>query len=408
MGAFEYSALDTDGRTRKGLLEGDTPRQVRQLLRDQGLTPLNVEQASRDTRERSGGSGRRRMFAPRVSPMELALFTRQLSTLLAAGLPLEQALQAVARQSERRRTSSLLMSVRGRVLEGHSLAASLDEHPSVFPELYRATVSAGEQSGHLDLVLDRLADYAEARQHLRQKLMLALLYPIILTSMAILVVVGLVTYVVPQVVQVFEGIGQELPLLTRMLLVSSAFLRENGLLILGVIVALTLLFSFLMRRDGFKRVVHALQLRIPVVGRLLRGSNAGRYARTLSILLASSVPVLEALRIAGQVVSSMPMREAVESAAIKVREGAMLHQSLAESGHFPPMCLQLIASGEASGNLERMLERAAVQQDRETETLIATLLGLFEPLLILTMGVMVLLIVLAILLPIFNLNQLIR
>lgn len=408
MGAFEYSALDADGRTRKGLLEGDTPRQIRQLLRDQGLTPLNVEQASRETRDRSGRSSRRSIFSPRVSPMELALFTRQLSTLLAAGLPLEQALQAVAQQGERRRTNSLLMAVRGRVLEGHALASAMDEHPSVFPELYRATVAAGEQSGHLDVVLDRLADYAEARQHLRQKLMLALLYPVILTSMAILVVVGLVTYVVPQVVQVFDGLGQELPLLTRMLLVSSAFLRDNGLLILvGLGLALAL-FTFLMRRPGFRRVVHSMLLRLPVVGRLLRGANAGRYTRTLSILLASSVPVLEALRIAGQVISSMPMREAVDAAAIKVREGATLHKSLAESGHFPPMGLQLIASGEASGNLEQMLDRAAVQQDRETETLIATLLGLFEPLLILTMGLMVLLIVLAILLPIFNLNQLIR
>jgi general secretion pathway protein F len=406
MGAFEYSALDADGRTRKGLLEGDTPRQVRQLLRDQGLTPLNVEQASRGTRQAARMGGR--LFGPRVSPMELALFTRQLATLLAAGLPLEQALQAVARQSERRRTSSLLMAVRGRVLEGHSLAAALEEHPSVFPELYRATVSAGEQSGHLDLVLDRLADYAEARQHLRQKLTLALLYPIILTTMAILVVVGLVTYVVPQVVQVFDSIGQDLPILTQMLLASSAFLREHGLLLLVGLILLALLFGMLMRREGFRRVVHLVLLRAPVVGRLLRGANAGRYTRTLSILLASSVPVLEALRIAGQVISSLPMREAVDRAAVKVREGAMLHQSLAESGHFPPMSLQLIASGEASGNLERMLERAAVQQDRETETMVATLLGLFEPLLILTMGLMVLLIVLAILLPIFNLNQLIR
>ncbi len=406
MGAFEYSALDAEGRTRKGLLEGDTARQIRQLLRDQGLTPLNVEQASRGSREQTGSGGR--WFGPRVSPIELALFTRQLSTLLAAGLPLEQALQAVARQTERRRTSGLLMSVRGRVLEGHSLAAALDDHPSVFPELYRATVAAGEQSGHLDLVLDRLADYAEARQQLRQKLTLALLYPIILTSMAILVVVGLVTYVVPQVVQVFDSIGQDLPILTRMLLVSSAFLREHGLIILVALVLLVVVFSWLMRRVGFRRVVHRILLGVPVLGRLLRGVNAGRYARTLSILLASSVPVLEALRIAGQVVSSLPMRDAVERAAVKVREGAMLHQSLAESGYFPPMSLQLIASGEASGNLERMLERAAVQQDRETETMVATLLGLFEPLLILTMGVMVLLIVLAILLPIFNLNQLIR
>ncbi len=407
MAAFEYIALDAGGRNRKGLLEGDTARQVRQMLRDQGLTPLEVQESTRASRNRESG-GRSRLFKHRLSATELSLVTRQLATLVGSALPLEQALQAVARESEKPGTRSLLMAIRTRVMEGHTLASALDEHPSVFPEIYRATVSAGEQSGHLEVVLERLADYTEARQQMRQKFTLALLYPLILTSIAILVVIGLLTYVVPQVVQVFDSLGQELPLLTRALLASSAFLLEHGVLILLGLLLVVVAFVLLMRRPGFRHAIQRMQLRLPIAGRLTRGMNTGRYTRTLSILLASSVPVLEALRIAGQVLSNLPMREAVEKTAVKVREGAQLHTSLGESGYFPPMTVQLIASGEASGNLELMLDRAAMQQDRETETLIATMLGLFEPLLILGMGLMVLVIVLAILLPIFDLNQLVR
>jgi len=300
------------------------------------------------------------------------------------------------------------MAVRSRVMEGHSLASALDEHPAVFPELYRATTAAGEQSGHLDVVLERLADYTEARLQTRQKMMLALLYPLILTSLAVLVVIGLLTYVVPQVVQVFDSLGQDLPLLTRMLLAVSGFFREYGLIVLGIVIVLAVVYILLLRRPGFRRAVHRVQLRLPLVGRLTRGLNTSRYSRTLSILLASSVPVLEALRISGQVISKVPMREAVERTAVKVREGAELHVSLGESGYFSPMTVQLIASGEASGNLEQMLERAAIQQERETDTVVQAMLGLFEPLLILSMGLMVLLIVLAILLPIFDLNQLVH
>ncbi len=407
MGAFEYSALDASGRSRKGHLEADTARQVRQLLREQGLTPLDVQEASGGTR--SGATTRAgRFFGPRISAAELALITRQLATLIQSALPVEQALRAVASQADKSKTRGLLMAVRSRVMEGHSLASALEEHSSVFPELYRATTAAGEQSGHLDVVLERLADYTEARQQMRQKMTLALLYPVILTTLAIVVVIGLLAYVVPQVVQVFDSLGQDLPLLTTSLLAVSGFLLEYGLVLFLGIVVLLVVYGMLMRRPGFRRAVHGLQLRLPLSGRLTRGLNTARYTRTLSILLASSVPVLEALRISGQVISKIPMREAVERTAVKVREGAELHASLSESGYFSPMTVQLIASGEASGNLEQMLERAAIQQERETETVIQTLLGLFEPLLILTMGLVVLVIVLAILLPIFDLNQLVR
>lgn len=405
MSAFQYVALDANGRNRKGILEGDTPRQVRQQLREKGLVPIRVESA----RQRSASGGRRLARARgRLSATDLALLTRQLATLLQSGLPVEEALHAVAEQAERGRNRSLLLAIRGRVLEGHDLAAALGDYPGAFPELYRATVAAGEQSGHLDVALERLADYTEARQQMRQKMMLALLYPVLLTGMAIVVVVALLAYVVPQVVQVFDSIGQELPLLTRLLLQTSAFLQNHGLPLLLILVVLVITLVYLMRRLAFRRQVHRLLLRLPIAGRLNRSLNTGRYTRTLSILLASSVPVLEAMRIAAQVVSNVPMREALQGAAVKVREGSELNRALRDTGHLPPMALQLITSGEAGGNLEQMLDRAATQQDRETETIMAAVMGLFEPLLILVMGAMVLVIVLAILLPIFDLNQMVR
>ena len=403
MAAFQYAALDTRGRTRKGLIESDTPRQARSQLREKGLTPVSVEEVEREVKS----TGRVR-FGTRISATELALVTRQLATLIGSGLPVEQALGAVAKQAERPRLSRLLLAVRSRVLEGHALASALGDYPRVFPELYRATVAAGEQSGHLEVVFERLADYTEARQQLRQKISLALLYPVLLTTMAVLIVIGLLTYVVPQVVQVFETMDQQLPLLTRIMIASSDFMRDNGLWLLGGLILALLLLGYALRRPALRRAWHRLQLNLPLFGKLARGLNAARYARTFSILIASGVPVLEGLRISSQVIDNMPMREAVERAAVRVKEGSSLHRAIQESGYFPPMTVQLMASGEASGRLEQMLERAAQQQERETETVIAGLLGIFEPALILVMGLVVLTIVLAILLPIFDLNQMVQ
>ncbi len=404
MPAFQYAAIDEGGRTRKGLLEGDTARQVRQLLRERGFTPLTVEEVA--TREQT--HGRWRLLGRRISATELALVTRQLATLVNAGFPVEEALGAVARQAEKTRLSSLLLAVRARVLEGHNLANALADFPRVFPELYRATVAAGEQSGHLDVVFERLADYTETRQQMRQKVGLALFYPALLTGVAILIVTGLLVYVVPQVVQVFTNIGQQLPALTRYLIATSDFLRQHGLLILAGVLLLTIGFSYGLRQPAFRQRWHHLLLRLPLLSRLIRGLNTARFARTFSILMASGVPVLEALRISAQVISNLPMREAVEQATVRVKEGTSLNTAIGASGLFPLMTVQLIASGEASGRLETMLERSALQQERETETLIAALLGIFEPVLILTMGMVVLTIVLAILLPIFDLNQLVK
>jgi general secretion pathway protein F len=405
MPAFQYAALDAQGHTQKGLLEGDTPRQIRQLLRERGLSPVSVDEVV--SQERAEG-GKRRWVRGNVSATELALVTRQLATLVGSGLPVEEALGAVARQTGKARSGSLLMAVRARVMEGHSLATALADFPRVFPELYRATVAAGEQSGHLDVVFERLADYTEARQQMRQKVGLALFYPALLTGVAVLIVTGLLVYVVPQVVQVFTSMNQQLPALTRYRIATSDTLRDYGVYILGTLVAGVILFKQGLKRPAFRFRWHQLLLKVPLLARLIRGLETARFARTFSILMASGVPVLEALRISAQVISNMPMRQAVEDTAVKVKEGASLHQSICASGYFPPLTVQLIASGEASGRLEQMLDRAATQQDRETETLIAALLGIFEPMLILVMGMVVLLIVLAILLPIFDLNQMVK
>lgn len=405
MGAFEFVALDEQGRQRKGMREADTARQIRQQLRDARWTPLEVHEIA----QREGGSRERRFVGLRgISATDLALLTRQLATLVRSALPVEEALQAVARQTEKSRIKAILLAVRAKVTEGHSLASGLQSFPRVFPELFRATVAAGEQSGHLDTVLERLADYTERRQILRQKMGLALFYPILLTVMAFLITGLLLAFVVPEVVQVFADIGQQLPPLTRALIAISEFLQANGLLMLVLGAGLVVLWFWLLRREPVRLFAHRLLLRMPLLAKLVRGSNAARFARTFSILMGSGVPVLEALRISAQVLANLPMRHAVLQVADRVREGSSIHSALEKIGHFPPMVIHLIASGEASGNLEEMLERAASNQERELETFTAALLGLFEPLLILLMGGLVLLIVVAILLPVFDLNQLVR
>ncbi len=405
MGAFEYTALDPAGREKKGVLEGDTARHVRQLLREKQLLPLTVEQVSEKeaTRQRTSFS-----FARRVSSNEVALLTRQLATLSKAGLPLEEALLAVSQQSEKPRVQSVLLGVRSKVMEGHTLADGLADFPRVFPEIYRATVAAGEQAGHLDAVLERLADYTESRDELRQKILGALLYPIVLTVMCLGIVSGLLVYVVPKVVEVFESAKGKLPLMTRVLIAFSDFLRDYGLWLVVALVLGGFGFARWLRNPDARRRFHAVLLTLPLVGRVVRGFNTARFTRTFSILTGSAVPVLEALRIAGQVVSNVPMREAVEAAAQRVREGAPIGRSLGQSKVFPPMTIHLISSGESSGKLEDMLERAAVSQERELDGILAALVGLLGPLLIVLMGLFVMAIVFAMLMPIFEMNTLIR
>ena len=404
MGAFEYTALDAAGKEHKGILEGDTPRHIRQLLREQQLLPVTVAEVA----QREAKAQRSFSLIRRVSPTDLALFTRQLATLVRAALPLEESLLAVSQQTEKPRVQSILLGVRGRVMEGHTLADGLGDFPRVFPEIYRATVAAGEQAGHLDNVLERLADYTEGRDQLRQKVLAALLYPIVLSVLCFGIVSALLVYVVPQVVSVFEASKAKLPLITRALIGTSDFLRTYGVYLLIVLIVAVVLFRRWLRNPAARREFHRLQLRLPLVAKLVRGFNTARFTRTFSILSASAVPVLEALRIAGEVVTNLPMRDAVMDAAARVREGAPIGRSLAVSRLVPPMTIHLISSGESSGELESMLERAAISQERELDGLLAALVGLLGPLLIVLMGLFVMGIVFAMLLPIFEMNQLIH
>lgn len=404
MGAFEFVALDRAGKESKGLIEGDTPKHVRQVLRERNLLPVQVtEVAEKEARRQTSFSLRRG-----ISPAELALVTRQLASLSQSGLPLEEALQAVSQQNDQPRTKSILLGVRSKVREGHTLADGLAEFPQAFPELYRATIAAGEQSGHLDVVLERLADYTEARHELRQQVTNAMIYPIALIVMAVAIISFMLATVVPKIVGVFANTAAELPGLTRGLIATSDFLRNHWLLIIIAIAAATYGLWWLLKQDGPRRRYHQMLLGIPIIGRLTRGINTARFTRTFSILAGSGVPVLEGLNIAAEVIENLPMRDAVHEAAVRVREGAPISKSLKASKLFPPMMIHLISSGEAGGRLEEMLSRAATGQEREVNGLIAALLGILQPLLIVVMGGVVLTIVLAILLPIFEINNLIR
>lgn len=403
MPAFDYVAVDPAGRTRKGVEEGDSSRQVRSRLREQGLMPMSVNQVA----ERKSVM-RTPMFQRGIKPLELALATRQMATLARAGMPIEEVLGTVARQSETQKVKSTLAAVRTRVMEGLPLAHALGEFPSVFPAIYRTTLAAGEQAGRLDLVLERLADNVEAQNAMRQKIQLAMFYPAILTIIALLVTIALLTYVVPEVVQVFAGMNQELPWLTRALIATSDTLRNWGLLMLVVLVGAVVAIKQLLKKPAARYRWDAWLLRVPLLGRLIRGLNTARFARTLNILASSGVPLLDALNMSASVVTNVPMRDAVSDAAKRVREGSGVGHALERSGYFPPMTLSLIKSGESSGTLDQMLDRAAETQERELEARIAIVMGVFEPLLILAMGAVVLIIVLAILLPIFELNQLVN
>jgi general secretion pathway protein F len=404
MAAFEYTALDAIGKECRGALEGDTAKHVRAQLREQGLLPVTVtELAEHEARRKTTFS-----IGGGVSSTELALLTRQLATLSRAGLPLEEALLAVSQQSEKVRVQRIMLGVRAKVMEGHTLATGLGDYPKVFPEIYRATVSAGEQAGHLDEVLERMADYTENREVLRQKVMGAMLYPVALTVMCFIIVSILLVYVVPKVVDVFDSYRASLPLATRVLIAVSDFIRAWGVWVVIGVAILVWLGIQQLKKPAVRSRFGRFQLRLPIIGRIVRGFNTARFTRTLSILTGSSVPVLEALRIAGEVITSPPMREAVATATLRVREGAPIGRSLAVGRLFPPMTIHLISSGESSGELDTMLERAAQSQERELDGLLTALVSLLGPLLIVGMGVFVIGIVFAMLLPIFQMNSLIR
>lgn len=405
MAAFHYTVINAAGTKQKGIIEAESAKQARQLLRDKGLTPLAItpthEKTSKTTHFSQKISKRQR-----ISTKELALMTRQFATLLAAGLPLEEVLLAVSEQTEKPKTKGLILSVRSKVLEGYALAHALRDFPYAFSNLYCSTVSAGEKSGHLDIVLQRLADYTEQQYEMRQKIMHALIYPVIMIFVAIGIVGFLLEYVVPKMVSVYSNIGQALPTMTQVLITISSGIKNEGLYVLiGIIVLIYLIRRQIKKSEPFREKVHQLILRLPVIGNATKVANTARFSRTFAILSSSGVPALEAMKISSALITNLPIRHAVEEAVNRVREGANINLALRQTTFFPPMSIHLIASGEASGQLENMLERAANNQDRDITRLIETSLALFEPGIILLMGAIVLFIVLAVLLPIFQLDQ---
>jgi len=406
MAAFDYQAVDSRGKTKKGVIEGDTPRQARALLREQGLMPTEVTPTLANNKSASGKKGKSSTGKAKgkVSAAELALITRQLATLVESGLPLEESLMAVAEQGDKNSIKSMVMGVRTKVTEGYGLAESMSEYPKVFNHLYRAMIAAGEKSGHLDKVLNRLADYTEQREQMRSQLIQALVYPVIMTVVAVGVIAILLTKVVPQIVGQFEHMGANLPGSTKFLIASSEFLQANGLLLVLIIAMIMLLFSQLLKKPKFEMAFNQRVIELPGLGKVAKGLNTARFARTLSILSASAVPLLESLKISGEVLDNLFIKQQVKLAADKVREGSSLHLSLEQTKLFPPMMLHMIASGEKSGQLEQMLGRAADNQDKEFEALVNISVKAFEPALMVVMAAVVLFIVMAILEPILQLN----
>jgi general secretion pathway protein F len=401
MEAFHYQALNSAGRLVSGVVEADTARLARVQLRAQGLMPSTIHQVQ--ARERA-----RQVWARGISSGELSLVTRQMAILLESGLTMEQSLNALIEEATEPMTREILTGVKTEVISGLSLAGALAVYEKSFPDFYRALVHGGEESGALAMVLQHLADYLDARQALSQKTSLALLYPILVTIIAVLIVGGLLVFVVPQVVQVFQQSRQTLPLLTRALVSFSNFLRTAWPVLATFVIAATVAARMALRRDSVKYRWHGILLQVPWIGSLVRGVNTLRFANTLAILVRGGVPLLAALHSGAEVVTNRVMKAAIARAIERVREGVSLARALGETGVFPPMLIHLVASGEASGKVEQMLERVARLETQTLERRLAVFLTLLEPVMILVMGGVVLLIVLAILLPIIEINQLVH
>ncbi|OAN19212.1 type II secretion system protein GspF [Photobacterium jeanii] len=404
MAAFEYKAIDSKGRQKKGVLEGDNARQVRQQLREKGLMATEVVQTTEREKKKASSSF---SFRRGIRTHDLSLITRQLATLVQAAMPLEECLKAVAEQCEKPRLKNMLLGVRSRVVEGYTLSDSMAEYPHVFDQLFRAMVAAGEKSGHLDTVLNRLADYTENRQQMRSKLQQAMIYPTMLTLVAVSVVAFLLATVVPKIVDQFVQMGQQLPGITEVLLIASDFVQNWGLAVLVVIVGIVMAAKAALRKPDFRLRWDRWVLNIPVIGKVARGLNTSRFARTLSICTSSAIPLLDGMKVASDVMTNTWVNRQIIEASDKVREGSSLRIALEQTKLFPPMMLHMIASGERSGELEQMLTRSADNQDRDFESLVNMALGIFEPLLIVAMAGIVMFIVIATLMPIIELNNMV-
>lgn len=401
MTAFQYIALNPQGKRIKGVTEGDSVRAVRQELRDKQLMPLTVEAVS----EKKTVTARFSFVSRKMSSADLSLITRQMAILLQAGLPIDEMLTAVSLQTEKQSSKEILLGVRAKVLEGYALADGMNDFPTAFPVLYRTTIAAGERTGKLGQVLDQLAEYTEKQHYIRQKIKQALVYPIMMISVSLSIVIFLLIYVVPKIIDVFNQTNQVLPLATEILINISHFVAHFGLYVLLGLIIFIFMWVRALKRKNFRKKVQAFMLKIPVIGRAIRTINGARFGRTLGILNAAAVPVLEAMQAAAGLVKPLPMYDKIEIAIAQVREGSAISVALQKTGLFAPMFIHLVASGEASGQLDTMLEKAATYLEKDVEGLIQMALTLFEPLMIIVMGGIVLYIVLAIMLPIFALDN---
>ncbi|CAM2799454.1 GspF family T2SS innner membrane protein variant LspF [Legionella worsleiensis] len=398
MGAYQYQALKKNGSVNKGVIEADSERHARQLLRDQGFIPTQVHALAQ---QRTGNT------KGKISAADLSLLTRQLATLLAAGIPVEESLRGVSEQTEKDKVRELIIGIRAKVLEGYGLAQAMSYYPNAFPELYRATVGSGEQTGRLDLVLEKLADYTENQQQTRQKVQQALIYPILMILVSTAIISFLLTFVVPKIIEVFTNSGQTLPGMTVLLIKISDYIKSYGLYSLAVLMMMVVGFKKSLNNIKIKTTWHYFLLKLPIISYLVKTINVARYIHTFGILFAAGVSVLETMRVSASLVTNVVMRQSFDTATLRVREGSGISEALKETHYISPMAIHLIASGEKSGQLSNMMERAASHLDNEVKRLIDTSLTLLEPLVILFMGAVVLFIVLATLLPVFSMEQLV-
>ncbi len=404
MDAFEYSSLDQEGKNKTGIIQADTEKHVRQLLRDQNLIPTQIEKV--DDNYDSTDVGKKQSTQLRAG--ELPIIIRQLSTLLKAGLPLDEALSTTIEQSDHKNSKKILITLRAKLMEGHPLAYAMELFPKAFDELITTSVEAGEQSGNLDEVLLRLAEYLEQRQDMNKQSWTALLYPIILILTSIAVVSGLMVYIVPKVIQVFENNNAELPMITQVLVALSAWVKKYGLVLLITLMVSIVVFVVALQNQEFKYKWHAFLLKVPIIGNFIKLAQSARFTRTLGILTKSTVPIVQALSLSSKVIKNLAIKKSVEKTATQVREGSSLSRSLKTNGYFPPMTIRLINSGEQSGILSEMLERAADTQERDVNHKLTSIISIMQPVAILIVGVMILLIVLAMLLPIFQMNTIVN
>ena len=406
MPAFQYIALNSQGKEVKGISEADSARQLRQILRDQELTPMEVEPTNKQF-DKGDNRNVFSLFAPKLKALDRVLFTRQLSTLLASSMPIEESLNAIAQQNEKQSNKALIMGVRSRVLEGNSLAQSLLEYPSSFSDLYCSSVAAGEQSGFLDQVLDNLSNYLEREHESYRNVEMALMYPIILLIVAFAIVGALMVYVLPDMIDVIENTGQTLPWATTLLIGITELMKSFWWVLLSGLLAVSLIIRGLLNQQKVRLIWDAYKFFLPIIGKIIRSSNSARFSNTLSILTRSGIPLVDSMKIASEVVANKALQTDLREATQDVVEGKSLRESLESISYFPPMMMHMIGSGEQSGELDRMLERIADYQQAEVERLVSTLVKLFEPAMMIIMGGTVLFIVMAVLLPILSMNQIV-